>query len=135
MEHLAHIFVLLLIFQFKHWLCDYPLQTPYMLQKFKLKGWVLPLACHAGVHSLLTLFVLTSVYFIWETTLTYDTVLLLSIFDFTIHFITDRIKAHPNLGGKYKMDNPKFWWSLGADQMVHHITHYMIILMIVTHLI
>lgn len=24
-------------------------------------------------------------------------------------------------------DNPKFWWSLGADQGVHHLTHYFII--------
>ena len=30
--------------------------------------------------------------------------------------------------GQNKLDsNKKFWWSLGLDQGVHHLTHYIII--------
>ena len=36
-------------------------------------------------------------------------------------------KAFSKLG-KSKLDsNRKFWYSLGIDQMVHHLTHYIII--------
>ena len=54
---IEQILILLIAFQVKHWICDYPLQTPYMLQKFKLKGWVHPLFCHARVHALGTLLI------------------------------------------------------------------------------
>lgn len=108
----------------------------------------------------------------------------LGILDLMIHFGMDRIKASPNLWGKFKAlsafefmalsseprlkivftpdrggfsetkttlknfsgkpafgfkevdekeaktllkGNTYFWWALGADQMVHHLTHYWII--------
>ena len=40
--------LLAVIYQVKHFLADYPLQTPYMLQKFKEQDWETPLAAHAG---------------------------------------------------------------------------------------
>jgi hypothetical protein len=157
------IFVLLVIFQIKHFLADYPLQTPYMLKKF-LGGrdWIMPLACHAGVHALFTLLIALAVK--------PEVAFLVAGLDFTLHFIMDRIKASPNMLGKYKalnattykhakymseglsmvdgtsLDVPEselvaykeigrndlksntyFWWSLGLDQSVHHLTHYLII--------
>ena len=83
----------------------------------------------------------------------------------TCHFIMDRIKASPDLLGRYKAldyncyvgvaqmaegimpvpvakeevetkkawaldrlkSNVYFWWCLGLDQGVHHLTHYFII--------
>ena len=126
------------MFQFKHWLCDYPLQTPYMLQKFNRKGWVHPLYCHASVHAAGTL--LISFVFLLGTAdgmlNVVDTLRVLtwvSILDLTTHFIIDRVKAHPDLGGRYTSDNPKFWWCLGADQMLHHLTHYGIIAILMFH--
>ena len=126
------IFTLLIIFQVKHWLCDYPLQFQFMLKKFQREGWVLPLTFHAGMHSLFTA-TITSLYFlITQPSFDYTNIgLLLGLIDFVIHFIVDRVKAHPDLGGRYKTDNPKFWWSLGADQGVHHLTHYLIIYIMV----
>lgn len=52
---LETIFLLLIIFQVKHFLCDYPLQNSYMLRKF-LPGrdFIMPLAAHAGVHAVCT---------------------------------------------------------------------------------
>jgi len=79
-----------------------------------------------------------------------------------VHFAMDRIKASPNLLGRFKMlDGPRFvevykhaynpnfkpvvsnkfkerlshntyfWWSLGLDQGVHHLTHYLVIYFLV----
>lgn len=115
------IFTLLVLFQFKHFLADYPLQGRYMLGKFKTGfEWVLPLLAHAGMHALFTFVILvnfTSPIFACK----------LSVFDAAVHFVVDRIKASPNLLGRWKPDKPYFWWALGADQMCHHLTHYLII--------
>jgi hypothetical protein len=119
------IFLLLVLFQIKHFLCDYPLQGAYMLGKFKTgKDWILPLSAHAGVHFLGTLFV--SLWFV-----PFGFAVLLSVTDFAVHFSVDRIKASPNLLGRWKPDNRYFWWALGGDQMAHHLTHYAIIAAIV----
>lgn len=134
------IFALLLIFQLKHFLADYPLQRGYMLRKFMKTGWVLPLACHCAVHAVMT-FAICLFYtdLSWAVELAY--------FDFLIHFIMDRIKADQQLLGRYKpltkdtyptadaaakRSNDRFWWSLGFDQAVHHLTHYAIIGCLVT---
>lgn len=131
-----NIFVLLFIYQIKHFVADFPLQNEYMLGKFKEKDWELPLACHAGVHSIFTLLISLMFIGVFGS-------ICLAIFDFVIHFAMDRYKASPKHLGKYtalskkefiagateeqKKDNVKFWWALGLDQMVHHLTHYIII--------
>lgn len=155
-----NIFILLIIFQIKHYLADFPLQNEYMLGKFKEQGWVLPLSCHVGVHALFTIMISLCFTSIGNS-------VLLGLLDFVIHFIMDRIKASPKLLGKHvnlsktdfyriqddlanhpeghplhdeinksvtmKLDsNKKFWRALGIDQMVHHLTHYVIIYLLVT---
>lgn len=160
---LTKIMALLFIYQIKHFLADYPMQTPYMMGKFKDKGWVLPLSAHCGVHALLT-FTIALVF-----TLSIPIAVGLAAFDFAIHFVMDRIKASPKLLGRYQAiskddykklsriveeykdskhpklvcemaerqlakklhSNKYFWWSLGFDQLVHHVTHYIIIFIIV----
>lgn len=117
------VFLLLIIYQVKHFLCDYPLQTPYMLGKFKGgRDWILPLFAHAGVHAAGTL--LIGLLF----APLYRIAILLAILDFAAHFTIDRIKV---VKGAYPMTDKRFWWALGADQMAHHLTHYAIISMLV----
>ena len=134
------IFILLFVYQIKHFLADYPLQNEYMLGKFKENDWKLPLACHAGVHSIFTLLISL-------TCVSLTASIFLALFDFVIHFVMDRYKASPKYLGKYaclskkeyidgptekqKKDNVKFWYSLGLDQMVHHLTHYIIIMFLI----
>lgn len=98
------IFLLLILFQIKHFMADYILQTPYMLQKFKGgREWILPLAAHAGVHALYT----TSI----AALVTSNPLFAVScgFFDFAVHFTMDRIKASPNMLGKYKNIGPAEW--------------------------
>ena len=120
------IFLLLVLFQFKHFIADYPLQTSYMLGKAKESGWIEPLAAHAGVHALFT-FIITSIFLPIASLIP----VYLAVADFIIHFTVDRVKASPNIGGRFNPTQPYFWWSLGADQMTHHLTHYGFIYIII----
>lgn len=144
------IFVLLVLYQIKHFVCDYPLQGKYMLGKFKpFPQCVLPLLAHATVHGVATFGI--ALFFKPERALT------LALFDMVVHGLTDYVKANPSLGGRWSAlsknemksilsyvptlgeervkvkygsilkGNVYFWWALGADQMVHHLTHYIII--------
>lgn len=118
------IFILLIVFQVKHLFGDYLLQTSWMvIGKYKRKGWLKPLSTHAFIHAMLTLII----------TLAIDPKLAwLALLDFTVHFVIDRIKAHPRLGGRFKIEEGSpFWWAFGTDQMMHHLTHYFIIYMII----
>lgn len=149
------IVALLIAYQVKHFLCDYPLQGPYMLRKF-LPGWgfFLPLLAHAGVHAAGTAFIALLCG-------AYSLALPLALLDGTIHFIMDRIKAGPKYMGRWKpltaqeyrncldlskshwpptsaqaeahlKGNTFFWWALGFDQAIHHLTHYLCIYLLVT---
>lgn len=151
------IVLLFVIFQLKHFLADYPLQTlfPSMLGKFLERGWAKPLAVHCLVHA-----AFTAAIALWFLTYAYHyrhpwtelQVLLVAGFDFGAHFIMDRVKAAPHLMGRWKAlskadylaaaqqaacgsaagkralrGNMMHYNALGFDQLVHHLTHYVII--------
>jgi hypothetical protein len=159
-------FLLLLLFQFKHFVCDYPLQNSYMLGKF-MPGWeyLRPLGAHCAVHALFTGIIVVMVDLGMGSHAGYPVgeVGYLMLVDFCAHFAMDRIKASPKMLGRFKAvsgqeyaslvrcikdfegfgnsemelaaksfrrklkSNTYFWWSLGLDQAMHHITHYYII--------
>lgn len=127
MELITAVFTLLVIYQVKHFLADYPLQLEYHLQKFRDdRGFFLPLLSHATIHGSLT-FIIVCV-FTWSATLA----LALAVFDITAHSLMDRAKGGSKYLGRYKMPHKYFWWSFGLDQSVHHLTHYVIIFVIVS---
>lgn len=52
----------------------------------------------------------------------------LGVLDFAVHFIVDRLKSGPRYLGRFNDQNTALYWSiLGADQMVHHLTHMYIV--------
>jgi hypothetical protein len=126
---MTEIFALLFIYQIKHFVADYPLQGKYMLGKFKPDwGFFGPLLAHSLVHSIFTLFI----SYIFTKDLYFS--IGLGVLDLVIHFVMDRIKAGPKYLGRFKdMMAPYFWWSLGIDQMIHHLTHYYLIYKIYTY--
>lgn len=157
------IWLLLVLYQIKHFLCDYPLQGAYMLGKFKkYPDFILPLLAHSAVHGVAT--------FLIALVVKPKIAFWVALFDMVVHFTMDRIKASPDMLGKFKaiskseyldktkmieslttapeprhpeiqfalnemikdfhhamQSNALFWWSLGLDQGVHHLTHYLII--------
>lgn len=110
------LWILLVLFQVKHFLCDYPLQRQWMLAKGDphWRCWVPPLAAHSGVHALGTAAVAL-------VAAPLELALALAAADFAAHFLVDRIKAAPKWGGRWAPSKPQFWWALGADQMAHHL--------------
>lgn len=145
------VFALLVIFQVKHFLADFPLQTSYMLGKFKRQGWFWPLISHCAVHAFFTIAI--SAYFV-----TWPEAVMLGTVDLLFHCSMDRVKASPDLMGRWKALSPAvyvyhqavlvernvsvtrfegskkalrgnrlFWYCLGIDQAWHHLTHYFII--------
>lgn len=123
---------LLVAFQVKHFLADYPLQGRWMLGKFKERGWVAPLFCHAGVHALMTALIAN---YVVVHIVPGDQGLLavwVGLLDWFVHFVVDRVKASPRMLGRWKPDQRQFWWALGGDQMAHHLTHYAIIWLLVS---
>lgn len=122
---LTTTFTLLVLFQLKHFIADYPLQGQYMLGKFKSgTDWILPLAAHSSVQA-------TGTFMISILFVDFNIALSLAVLDFVLHSTMDRIKASPNMLGKFTPDNKYFWWALGFDQMFHHLTHYIIIFIII----
>lgn len=166
------IWLLLILFQVKHFVADYPLQGQYMLGKFKKSpDFVLPLLAHVSVHAGMTF--LIAVFCVSP-----GLALGLALLDAVIHFVVDRVKASPDMLGRFKpltksdfeehqnriayhennimysgnslivsdswdslhfykdlwnkrmRSNKFFWWALGADQSAHHLTHYLIIAII-----
>jgi hypothetical protein len=142
-----NLLILLILFQLKHFLADYPLQTQYILGKFKEDwGFVLPLLAHVSVHGLFTWWIIFVIF-----KFSFKLAIFCTLLDMIVHFIMDRIKASPKMLGRFHpltkyeasviflenppspmalkriRDNKYFWWSLGLDQMVHHLTHYVII--------
>ncbi len=136
-------FVLLVIYQLKHFFADFPLQSAYMHGKGNA-GWdfVPPLLAHVLLHAALTLTI------VYCTTFELGFSLILATLDLVVHFAMDRIKAGPKYLGKYQYlannqfeaatqaelkSDKKFWVALGFDQMVHHLTHFVIIYLVITH--
>jgi hypothetical protein len=150
------IYLLLVVYQIKHFLADYPLQGRYMLGKFKpFPDCLLPLLSHGLVHGVFTF--LIALYFKDA-----QTSLMLGALDMAIHSGVDYVKANPSIGGRFAAlsknemrnilsylptlgkegveekfgkelkSNTFFWWALGADQFAHHLTHYLLIWIILS---
>ena len=118
------LLTLMILFQLKHFICDYPLQTPYMLGKLQRTNWIKPLLAHSLVHGIGTFLIVAC----FNLSLAY----VLAIIDIILHFIVDRLKASPDIGGRFSIDNKYFWWCLGLDQMAHHIINAIFIFIILS---
>jgi len=123
------VLILLLAFQLKHFVADYPMQTMYMhMGKGSKKRWFLPLLSHASVHGALTVAIL-AVYFDLmcgnDSMTKYGALVIIyaSLFDVVTHFVTDRWKATRGVGP----ETPSFWIYPGIDQMIHHMVGILIV--------
>lgn len=115
------ILILLVLFPVKHFLADFPLQTPYMLKKGKGGfEWILPLGAHCAVHAVMSWMIILFV----RPEMAY-----LAVIEFFAHFIIDRIKATYRLPagtwaneekGKYLS---KYYYAFGLDQLMHQLTY------------
>jgi uncharacterized membrane protein HdeD (DUF308 family) len=110
---------LLLLF-IKHFLCDFPLQTsPWM---YRNKGIYLHMGgvTHALIHGIATTMILY--FFVGQHALYYG------LLDFIVHYHIDWAKLNINQKYNLRADNSNgFWILLGLDQLLHHLTYFVII--------
>jgi hypothetical protein len=105
----------LLIFLIKHLFADFFLQTSWMASgKEQPQGWLKPLLAHVGVHAVSTLVIFAALApFYWW----------MGIVDFAVHFAIDRGKGLLNRAFDNDPSKTGFWWLIGIDQTLHHLTH------------
>ncbi len=77
-------------------------------------GWFFPLLAHVLVHTGATaiIFAILAPAYIW-----------IAAVDFVLHFAIDRAKGLLNRFFDNDPTKTGFWWLLGIDQTLHHLTH------------
>ena len=155
------LFLFLVAYQLKHFLADYILQGQWMLRKFEagFKKFFLPLATHCLVHAAMTFGLV--LLFTWSADGFVFPALMAGLDfcahfvmdrikagpDYLGRFkplaaeeygrckfvIATEVDApeRVDFAKKRIRGNKYFWWSLGLDQMVHHLTHYAIVFLTV----
>lgn len=112
------VLTLLILFQIKHFVADYPLQTPAMIRGkgilFNPQG-----ILHSLHHSALTLATLAVFSLIHPVAMMLAVAIASA--EFFIHYVIDYSKMQ--YGRTLTTDDPKFWWAIGFDQMLHHFTY------------
>lgn len=104
----------------KHFICDFPLQANPWL--YRNKGTYLHPGgiVHAGLHGIGTLLVLAP--FIGSASILY------ALMDMVIHYHVDWAKMNISKHYDLQADNSEYFWILlGFDQLLHHITYFIII--------
>lgn len=114
------MFEALFLLFIKHFICDFPLQANPWL--YRNKGTYMHPGgiAHAGIHALGTLLVLAP--FIGSLSMLYAAI------DMLVHYHIDWAKM--NISKRYDLqpnNSERFWILLGFDQLLHHITYFIII--------
>jgi hypothetical protein len=112
------VFVLLALFGIKHFIADYLMQFPYMLNEKGIYG-ATGGVHHSLVHASWTFLIL--VFFVGNA----DVIIALAAVDFFVHYHVDFIKQQLNKG--LTTADRNFWVLLGADQALHYLTYIGII--------
>lgn len=105
----------LVIFLAKQLVADFLLQTSWMANgKEQPRGWLYPLLAHVAVHAVSTavIFAILAPAFLW-----------MAAVDFVVHFAIDRAKGLLNRAFDADPTKTGFWWLIGIDQTLHHLTH------------
>jgi|SRR5579871_1110346 len=106
----------LALFQLKHFICDFALQTSRQIQAKGSYG-ALPGLEHAGLHALLSLpalLVLTRAPFLLAA---------LILGEFVIHYHVDWSKARIDRARRLNDTSTAYWVVFGIDQLVHQMTY------------
>jgi hypothetical protein len=114
------MFEALFLLFIKHFICDFPLQAnPWI---YRNKGTYMHPGgiAHASIHALGTLLVLAP--FIGSASILYATI------DMLVHYHIDWSKM--KISKRYDLqpnNSERFWILLGFDQLLHHITYFVIV--------
>ncbi len=108
--------VALLLFEAKHFLCDFVLQTKWQVDAKKRYGAAGGLL-HAGLHAVLSLpalLVLTAAPAV---------IIAISLFEFALHYHIDWGKARIDTAAGWTVADQAYWMIFGLDQLLHQLTY------------
>lgn len=109
-------FLLVAALQFKHVLCDGPLQTLAMVRD--KSHYLRPLGlAHAAIHAAASFLILL----LFGIDL--GTALVAIAVEFYVHYHIDYVKENAIRFFGWKTSDGPFWWSLSLDQALHHFTY------------
>lgn len=114
--------ILLTLLSLKHFIIDFPLQTPYQWMN---KGTYLHPGglVHAGMHAFGTWLCI-----VWFAPLA---AYYLALLDMFVHYHIDWAKMNINKKYGWQPDqHPEFWTLLGLDQLLHVLTYILIVSLI-----
>jgi hypothetical protein len=104
------------VLQIKHFIFDYPLQTAYHLKNkgtYGHPGGIL----HSSLHALAT----TATFLIITPTLWLGAAIVVG--EFLLHYHIDWGKDQILRRIKSTSADRAFWWAIGFDQLLHHLTY------------
>lgn len=123
----ATLLVLVLLFQIKHLLADFVLQSGWMVRNKGIYGHPGGIA-HSAMHAVMTVPVL-----IW-TPLGMGAVLGIAACEFVLHYHTDWFKDQVLKRAGYGPTEKGYWVLMGLDQFAHQLT-YVGILWVIPHIV
>ena len=116
----AHsLIAVFVILQIKHFVCDYLLQTPYQLLNkgiYLHPGGLL----HAGLHALFTM----GAFLVASPSVALGIAIVVG--EFLIHYHIDWVKEQVIQRKGWDATQRNFWWAIGFDQLLHHLTYIVI---------
>jgi hypothetical protein len=114
------VLVALLILQFKHFIADFVLQTPYQFLnkgKYGHPGG----AIHAGIHALGS----TLAFLAIRPSLALGAAIVIG--EFIAHYHIDWLKERTVKVNQWVFPQSEFWWTFGTDQALHQVTYVVIV--------
>src|SRR5690606_2424568 len=112
----AALLAVMLILTVKHFACDYPLQSPYMLRNKGIYGHPGGIL-HAGLHALAS----TLAFLVITPTLLVGCLIIAA--EFVIHYHIDWTKESAVRRRAWTTADTPYWMALGGDQLAHHLTY------------
>jgi hypothetical protein len=106
----------LAVFQVKHVICDFFLQTANQLQNKGRYGHPDGLI-HAGIHVLGSV----PVFLVLPTTFGVACAVLAS--EFVLHYHIDWLKNEITSRRGWEIKDKQYWWAMGLDQFAHQLTY------------
>jgi hypothetical protein len=122
---IGYVLGLIALLQFKHFICDGPLQTSQMVQQKSI--YAAPIGIlHSALHGLGSGVVL----FFFAPSLA--VAVGLAFIDFLVHYHIDYLKENIIKYFRWDFQDSKFWWALNADQTLHQFTYLGLVALLVT---
>ena len=115
-QPIAALFAVLVILEVKHFVCDYPLQTVYQVSNKGTYGHPGGFI-HAGLHVVGTAFA----FLVLPPSLVLGAAIL--AVEFALHYHIDWAKDNLVRRAGLSASDSTFWWTIGLDQLLHHLTY------------